>query len=159
MERRPGGGEVVDNRLVNDRRELRHASLVNGWDRAVGAHPAGVWPLVAVEDPLVILSGRHRHRALAVAECQQRQLLALEELLDNDLPVAEAPLDEELLKRLARLCFIGRDHYPLAGSQSVKLDHGRVANDRCKAFVDSLDRAPRSGRHGGSLHHFLGVGL
>ena len=53
-------------------------------------------PLVAVEDALVVLRRRQRHRALAVAEGQQRQLLPLEELLEHDLVVAEAPLAEEV---------------------------------------------------------------
>ena len=48
----------------------------------VAAHAAGVRPGVALADPLVVLGGRHRHDALAVAEREQRQLLALEELLD-----------------------------------------------------------------------------
>ena len=41
-------------------------------------------PLVAVEDPLVVLGRGQRHDVLAVAERQQRELLALEELLEHD---------------------------------------------------------------------------
>ena len=60
-------------------------------------------PSVAVEDPLVVLRRRQRHDVLAVAEGQQRELLALEMLLEHHLGVAEAPLDEEDLDRLPRL--------------------------------------------------------
>ena len=52
-------------------------------------------PAIAVEDPLVVLRRGQRHDVLAVAERQQRQLLPLEVLLEHDLRVAEAPLDEE----------------------------------------------------------------
>ena len=60
-------------------------------------------PSVAVEDPLVVLGRRQRDDVLAVAERQQRELLALEVLLEHDLGLAEAPLDEEGVDRLARL--------------------------------------------------------
>ncbi len=44
-------------------------------DRRVAAHPAGVWPLVAVEDPLVVLGAGQRNDVLAVAEGEQGELL------------------------------------------------------------------------------------
>ena len=65
-------------------------------------------PAVAVEDPLVVLGRGQRHDVLAVAERQQRELLALEELLQHDLGRAEAPLDEEDLDRLAGLGLASR---------------------------------------------------
>ena len=71
--------------------------------RRVAAHAAGVRPAVAVEDPLVVLGRGERDDVLAVAERQQRELLAVEELLEHDLGRAEAPLDEERLDRLAGL--------------------------------------------------------
>ena len=40
-------------------------------------------PVVAVEDALVVLRRGQRERALAVAQREQRQLLAVEELLDD----------------------------------------------------------------------------
>ena len=52
---------------------------------------------VAVEDPLVVLRRRQRHRALAVAQREQRELLALEVLLDHDALGAEAALDQQRL--------------------------------------------------------------
>ncbi len=71
-------------------------------DRRVGPHPAGVRPEVAVEDPLVVLGRGERQRGLAVAQGEQRELLSVEELLDDDLLGPEPPLDEQRVQRLAR---------------------------------------------------------
>ena len=60
---------------------------------------------------------------VAVAERQQRELLAGEVLLDHDALGAEAVLDEHLLQRLACLRLVGGDHDPLAGREPVRLDH------------------------------------
>ena len=60
-------------------------------------------PAVAVEDPLVVLRRREGDDVAPVAEREQRELLAVEVLLEHDLGVAEAPLDEERVDRLARL--------------------------------------------------------
>ena len=48
-------------------------------------------------------AGRHRDGALAVAQREQRQLLALEELLDQHARagLAEAAVDEEVAQRRA----------------------------------------------------------
>ena len=85
----------VDDLLDLGRAEAGH--------RRVAAHAAGVGALVAVEDPLVVLGRGERHDVLAVAERQQRELLALEELLEHDRRRAEALLGEEDVDRLARL--------------------------------------------------------
>ena len=61
-------------------------------------------PAVAVEDPLVVLGGGQRQRALAVAQRQQRQLLAVEVLLDHDPLGPEPALDQQLVERRARAC-------------------------------------------------------
>ncbi len=90
----------VDDLLDLGRAEARH--------RRVAAHAAGVRSLVAVEDPLVVLGRRQRHDVLAVAERQQRELLALEELLQDHGGLAEALLGEEDVDRLARLGLASR---------------------------------------------------
>ena len=56
-------------------------------------------PSVAVEDALVVLGRGQRHGALAVAQRQQRQLLALQVLLDHDPLGVEPALDEQALQR------------------------------------------------------------
>ena len=83
-------------------RDLGGPGLVDAGHGRVGAHAAGVRASVAVEDPLVVLGGRERHGGLAVAQRQQRQLLALQVLLDDHAPRAEAAGDEEVLERRAR---------------------------------------------------------
>ena len=51
--------------------------------RRVGAHAAGVRAGVAVAEALVVLRGRERQHVGAVGEQEQRDLLAVEELLDE----------------------------------------------------------------------------
>ena len=84
-------------------------------------------PLVAVEDALVVLRRGERHRALAVAQRQQRELLAVEELLDDHVGRAEDLALEHVDERLARLGLVLGDHHALAGGQPVGLDDHRVA--------------------------------
>ena len=112
-------------------------------------------PGVAVADPLVVARGRERDGALAVAQRQQRELLAREELLDHDRLVAEAARDEHVLQRRARLALAGRDHDALAGGEPVGLDHGRIAVDRGHALLDRRDHPVRRGRDAGRLHDLL----
>jgi hypothetical protein len=72
-------------------------------------------PPVAVEDPLVVLGRGQRHDVLAVAERQQRELFALEELLQHHHRLAEAPLGEEDVDGGARLGLVGAEDHALAG--------------------------------------------
>src|SRR2546427_6500531 len=62
----------------------------------VGAHAAGVRPRVALAQPLVVLRRRKEQEPLAIGEGQDRQLLALEEVLHHDLSarLAEAAFGE-----------------------------------------------------------------
>ena len=88
-----------DDRPVHRVDDLLDLGRAEAGHRRVAAHAAGVGPLVAVEDPLVVLGRGERHDVLAVAEREQRELLALEELLQHDGRLAEAPLGEEDLDR------------------------------------------------------------
>ena len=101
--------------------------IARAGDGRVGAHPAGVRADVAVADALEVLGGRHRDRPLAVAEREQRQLLAGEVLLDEDLAVAEAACTQEVLERAARGVLVLGDDDALAGGQPVVLQDRRVA--------------------------------
>ena len=125
----------VDDLLDLRRAEARH--------RRVAAHAAGVGSLVAVEDPLVVLRRGQRHDVLAVAEGQQRELFALEELLQHDGRRAEAPLAEEDLDRLARGGLGVADDHALAGRQAVGLEDRGIGG-----AGELLERllAARSGR-------------
>ena len=124
----------VDDLLDLGRAEARH--------RRVAAHAAGVRSLVAVEDPLVVLRRRQRHDVLAVAERQQRELFAREELLQHDGRLAEAPLAEEDLDRVARGGLRVADDHALAGRQAVGLEDQRDRRHRRGA------RAPPRGWSG-----------
>ena len=106
-------------------------------------------PAVAVPDALEVARRRERQRHLAVAQREQRQLVALQELLDHDGRVAEAALDQHRLQRRARLRLVLGDHHALAGRQAVGLDHRRVAGDRVEPGLDGLDDGVAAGRDAG----------
>ena len=74
---------------------------------------------------------------LAVAQREHRQLVAVEELLDDHGLVAEAALDQHRLERGAGLALVRGDHDALARGQAVGLDHGRIAGDRGHPGLDS----------------------
>src|SRR5487761_1501988 len=95
--------------------------------RRISAHAAGVGSGIAVADALVVLRRGEAERALAVDQREVADLLALEEILDDDLGAGGA----EFLRhhrgidggqRLAR----GRRHRDaLAGGQPVGFHHDR----------------------------------
>src|SRR6202042_3859403 len=99
--------------------DLAGAGLADRGARRVGTHPAGVRAAIAVEDPLVVLGGRERQRTLSIAERKQRQLLAIQELLDDDLLGPEAPIDQQIVECRARLALVGGDDHALARREPV----------------------------------------
>src|SRR5207244_9977096 len=101
--------------------------------------------LVAVADPLVVLGRRQRDRGGAVAEREDRHLLALEQLLD------EKRLPERLrgAQRSVELGLRTADPDALAGRQAVRLYDARRPGDR--------ERARR--RHARVLEDVLGEAL
>ena len=158
MERRAAARELVDDRLVDGRDRVAHQRVRAGHGREA-AHAAGVRAGVAVADPLEVARGRERDRALAVAQREQRELVAVEELLDHDRDVAEPALDQHLVQRRPRLRLRGGDRDALARRQTVGLDHRRVAGDRGHARLDvAHDLVRRRGDAGGG-HDLLGVRL
>ena len=157
----PAPAELVDDRLVHGGRDLARAVRVDARHRRVAPHAARVRPLVAVEDSLVVLRRRQRHRALAVAEREERQLLALEELLEDDLGLAEALLGEEDVDRLARLALVLGDDHALARREHVRLQHGRVrrAREVRRRLLAVAEQDVRGGRHAALAHQLLRVRL
>ena len=125
MERRAAARQLVEHGLVDLGAHALEERVVDLGDRRVGAHPAGVRARVAVADPLEVARRGQRQRALAVAEREHGQLVAVEELLDDHGVLAEAALDEHRLERRARLGLVGGDHDALARRQAVGLDHRR----------------------------------
>ena len=53
--------------------------------RSITSHSACIWTLVAVEDPLVILCSGKWNNCVPVAECQDADLIAFQELFNNYL--------------------------------------------------------------------------
>ena len=96
--------------------------------RRIGAHAAGVGALVAVEHALVVLRGDERDRGLAVAQREERRLLAAQEFLDHDFGarLAETAAEHHVDRGFGfgqRL----RHHHALAGREPVGLDDDRRA--------------------------------
>ena len=68
----------------------------------VGAHPAGVWSLVAIEDALVILRGFQRHAAFAVAQNDEADFFAFQKLFNHHRVGQRWIAPPRLLPRSAR---------------------------------------------------------
>ena len=119
-------------------------------------------PAVAVEDPLVVLRRRQRHDVLAVAERQQRELLALEELLQHHGRSAPKRRSVKKTSTAARAsASVGADDHALAGGEPVGLEHRRVggAGEVLERLLAAAQEDVAGGRHPGLLHQLLGEGL
>ena len=113
--------------------------------RRVGAHAAGVWARVLLADPLEVLRGSESDGVLAIREREQRDLLTLEQLFDQEVAAelgGGAQAGVELVLRLA-------DEDALSCCEAVDLDHAGRARDG-----DAL-----RGRHARRLEHVLGERL
>ena len=102
-------------------------------------------PVSLLADPLEVLRGSEGHCVLAVADREQRDLLALEQLLDQEVAAelgCGAQAGVELVLRLA-------DEDALSCCETVDLDHAGRSRD---------GEALRS-RHAGGLEHVLGKRL
>ena len=111
----------------------------------------------------MILGGQQRQRLLAICDREERELLALHELLDQDLAasVAEDPIAQHCIDRALGLGRALCDDHPFPGSQSRCLDHHRRGEFRQRglrfAGVAVLRRA--SGGNPGFHHQVLGKPL
>src|SRR6266513_1912511 len=82
----------------------------------------------AVECALVVLGRGERDRALAVAQREERRLLAGQTFLDDDLGAGRAePAGQHHVDGGLRLLDALRHHYALAGGKTVGLHHDRRA--------------------------------
>ena len=131
---------------------------------AVAAHAAGVRPLVAGEDALVVLRRRQRYGVGAVAQHQQRDLGAGEVLLGDEhvAGVAELARHEAGLHGFARLGLVLADEHALAGGEAVGLDDQRVvlpALDVEQRRLEALVAPVGAGRHAAGGHDLLGEDL
>ena len=102
--------------------------LVLGRDEGqgrIGSHAARIGTLVAVEGALVVLSQHHGPHLVTRDETHERKFGALEEILDDDLTLAETVVEQHPAQRLVGLLHRGGNHHALAGCQAVVLEHGR----------------------------------
>ncbi len=156
-------GHAAQRRLADALVQLGRVRFRDHHRRAVGAHAAGVRAAVAVADPLVVLAGRQRQEALAVAQADQRDLLALEPPLDHD-PAgarAEAALLEEHRQRRLQLAFVRRNDHALAGREAVRLEHEAAleAVGRAPGLVGVVGDLELRRRNAVALHELLGERL
>ncbi len=110
---------------------VHHASIyVVGHDRRwrIGAHAAGIRPLVSITYALVVLRRSECDRGLSVAEREERCLFTDKAILDHDFPSGRAETAAEhhvdggfgLLNGL-------RHNHALAGGEPVRFHHDRRA--------------------------------
>ena len=121
-------------------------------------------PGVAVADALEVLRGGKRPRRLAVAEREQRDLVADQQLLDDDRAARLAVAPRRRGRPRRRPCAeraIRADGDALAGREPVGLDDARAAElvdgPACRLDVRARHGARR--RHARRLHQLLREGL
>ena len=126
--------------------------------RRVGSHPAGIRPLVAVKDLLVILRGGQGKNMGAIRQRQKRGLFAAQELLNHDLVAGRAKLT---LAHNGGDCGLG---FGLGGAQqdafssrkTIGFDHNRCPDffDITAGFVRVTKYTKSRGWHALLLHEF-----
>ena len=89
----------------------------------IGAHAAGVRALIAVEDALVILRGLERNSSLAIAEDDEADFFAFEELFDHHRKGQSG-------ERGVDFRAILRDDHAFAGGQAIGLQNDRDIGNR-----------------------------
>ena len=153
-EGRPARSELLDHRPVHGLDELLDVRVGESRHGRVRAHPARVRPGIAVAGPLEVLRGRERQQAVAVGHHQQRDLLALEQLLDHSAAAERCGTAEARVELI--LCPAHED--TLAGGKPVRLDHAGRLGDRerlCRRHLrrlhDLLRERLRSLDPGGGL--------
>src|SRR3954454_6093991 len=143
--RHAAAGQLRDHGAMNEPGELLDVVLAEERNRRVASHSAGIRALVAVEQPLEALRGRERHHGVPVAEREERDLLALEQLLDDDI----APESLRALDGLVGLTLCPAHEDALSGREPVGFDHARR--------VRLLE--PLRGRHCCGFQYLLGEAL
>ena len=110
--------------------------------RGVTTHPTGVWPLVAVKYPLVILCRRQWHNSVPIAKGKDADFVSFQILLDYNLitwrsaleNTIDSPAEPKTLSTIisCRACFassfVAGSMTPFPGGEAVRLDHDIIGN-------------------------------
>src|SRR5579884_425169 len=147
--------DVMDDPLAHGRVEQRISGIC--------AHAAGVRASVAVAHALVIARGNKRHDGFPVGHHQERELLALQTLLDHDLcaGISYQLAREHLAGDAGRFFFGLRDDDPFAGRKPIGFDDDRSPKQGKsllhfgRAAADGIVRAG----YVHALHEFFGEGF
>ncbi len=155
-------GELPQDGAVDEAGGLLRGLVVQGGNRRRGAHATGVGPGVPVTDALAVLRRRQGAAGCAVAQREQRHLLALEPLLDQDQPpgLPEGPAEDLADGGVGLGPRVAHEH-ALPGREAVRLDHRAVAEEVERVARRRLVRAGEGtrGGHAGRPHDLLGEGL
>jgi len=106
-----GADDAIQDRVLLARRQNSGIGI--------GAHAAGIRPLIAIEDGLVILARRERHHVPAIAQNDKTYFLTLEKFFDYQVWA-------ERLNSAFRLEAIMGDRDPLSGGKSIRLQNHRI---------------------------------
>ena len=155
--------EPLDDRAQNVPHDLLGQRRGDDRCRRVGSHPAGIRPLVAIEDLLVILGRSQGQDMAAICQRQKRSLFAAQKLLNHHLVASRAKLT------LAHNGSDGSLGFGLGGAQqdafprgqAIGLDHNRRPDffDIAAGCVRVAKHAKGCGWHALLLHECLGKGF
>ena len=142
-------GDGRDDDRAHDLLVELELEIESGRDRA---HAAGVRTLVPVLEALVILDAREGHRSRSVAQDQERNLFAGDELLDDHAfpGLAETIALQHRGGGFGRLLARLANHGALARGQAVGLDHAGETElpflqDPLRVVEGTADRIARRG--------------
>ena len=158
----PGKGSAATAHLFDRRLQHRAHRLVDQVvgrprERGVGAHAAGVGPRITVSHALEVLRGAQGHDRDAIGDGEERDLRAVEVLLDDN----RRPRIKTGARVVECCSAILGDHDALAGGQAVVFHDVRRSElvEACLDFGDRATHGGSRGRHVRGCHDLLGEGL
>ncbi len=147
-ERSPFGAEAVHSGLQDRTSEFFDHRGRADWGGGVRTHAAGVRPAVAVEQPFVILCGRHGFHVDAVGEGQQRYFFPAQPFLNHHFIARRSKFAVEHDRAQRLLCIVSAvgDDDAFARREARGLDYDRVIYG--KQVSSSLVEISESGEAG-----------
>ena len=125
----------------------------------IGSHAARVWSGVIVVGTLVVAGDVERVELASVDQTHERELRAVEELLDHHAALAELLVEQHVAQRVFGLAHSEGHDDALAGGESVIFYHNRnrAGLDICKRLVEVAERAVGRSRHAMTRHEILSI--